>query len=105
MSAGDYARFFAKNFGQGPISKRPMAYPNAAYIKPVRYGMGAFYRPFGKGYNFWHVGAFCMPGQMNAAAWAVQWNNGYGAALSVNHCPRRTTFSELDRVMIKAVFQ
>ncbi|MBU2982894.1 beta-lactamase family protein [Lentibacter algarum] len=105
MSAADYARFFAKNFGQGAIAKQPNAFPNARYLKPTRYGMGAFYRRFGKGFNFWHVGAFCMPGQMNAAAWAVHWTNGYGVTLSVNHCPKLATFGRLDKAMVKAVFR
>ncbi len=104
MSMADYGRFFAKAFARGGVLKDPKAAPSAVVLTPTTYGLGALYRAGPKGASYWHAGAWCMPGRMNAATWSVLYSNGWGVSLSVNKCPRGKAQLRLNKALQRAVF-
>lgn len=106
MPIAEQALFWARWFGDGgEISEAPETYPHIVVEGGAGYGMGVFQRRTGEAWNFWHAGALCMPGRLNAGSWAVIWQGEWGVSVAVDTCPAWEDFGALDRALIAAVFR
>lgn len=101
-----FAALHAHWFGPtGPVGQDPFALPHADMGGGAFYGMGTVFRAFRGEHNFWHFGLLCMPGQVTAGSYAVNWMGEWSAVASFNACLGWDALFALDGALARAVFQ
>ncbi|MEP4249434.1 serine hydrolase [Tateyamaria sp.] len=100
-----YVSFLETHFGPNSITGAdPFALPHVEIAEGVYYGLGMVFRRFGDSYNFWHFGALCFPGQMNAGSYAVLWEGEVGALALYDACVDWPAMRLLDGALARAVY-
>lgn len=96
-SLGDYAVFQSLLWGnrapEGPVTDLGGG---------VVYGLGMYGRPSGEGWIWWHMGALCMPGILEATSYALVMRDGWSVAVAMDSCPDYNQLSALDRTLWEA---
>ncbi|MEM6372413.1 MAG: serine hydrolase [Pseudomonadota bacterium] len=110
MSPLDFARVHSHWFGAATQTGRdPFAYPHIAIgDQGLHYGLGTFFRKNHTGdgtFNFWHFGAQCFPGRLNAGSYAVTWGGTWTAVLGYDACVDFDTMFDLDAAMGRAAYK
>ncbi|WP_158515885.1 serine hydrolase [Pararhodobacter sp. CCB-MM2] len=88
----DYAQFHALLYGN-----RPPEGPTADLDGGAIYGLGMYGRPLDGGWIWWHIGALCIPGQVDTTSYALTLPGGWGLALAADSCPDFEALAALDR--------
>lgn len=96
-SLGDYAVFQSLLWGN-----RPPEGPVAELGGDVVYGLGMYGRPRGDAWIWWHLGAICMPGRLEATAYSLVMLDGWTVAVAMDGCPDYDQLSVLDRTLWEA---
>ncbi|WP_417629107.1 serine hydrolase domain-containing protein [Pararhodobacter aggregans] len=96
-SLGDYAVFQSLLWGN-----RPPEGPVAELGGDVVYGLGMYGRPRGDAWIWWHLGAICMPGRLEATAYSLVMLDGWTVAVAMDGCPDYDQLSTLDRTLWQA---
>ena len=106
MSVGDYAKFMHWAYGpSGKIGRAPERWPSAAMGGGAFYGMGMTQREFRGSMNYWHFGALCFPGRLNAGSYAVSWMGDWTVVVAYDACADWDAMVRLDQALAGAVFQ
>ena len=100
MAVGDYARLHAALYRDTD----PLAAPHAPMGGGAYYGLGMVFRPYQGGFNHWHFGLLCFT-DGGFGTFAVQWENGWGAAAYHNRCLDWDTTIKLDTLLSRAVYE
>ena len=69
------------------------------------YGMGMTQREFRGSMNYWHFGALCFPGRLNAGSYAVSWMGDWTVVVAYDACADWDAMVRLDQALAGAVFQ
>lgn len=109
MSPLDYARVHGHWYGQDTRTGRdPFAYPHVQMFEDgPYYGLGMVFRPNHTGdgsFNFWHFGAQCFPGRLNAGSYAVTMGGKWTAVLGYDDCVTFDTMLALDVQIGRAAY-
>lgn len=87
MTASDYAKWHAHWFGsKRRTTTHPRATAHVLVNNGIYYGLGTFFRTFQNGNTFWHFGALCFPGRMNAGSYAVSFFADWTAVAAYDGC-------------------
>lgn len=105
MSAKDYAQFHYHWFGPQGIYG---AGSPPEFLFDVgggaQYGLGMFERDVADHRNFWHFGLWCVPGSVNAGAFAVIWQGEWSVVATYDACVDWGAMGALDAVLAKVVY-
>lgn len=105
MPVADYAAFLDHWFGlNGPLGQTPTLAPHESVGNGVFYGMGMFHRPKISGFNFWHFGAWCIPGKLMTGSFTVSWEGKWRAVAYYDRCLDWDAMVALDAALVKAVY-
>ena len=100
-----YLAFLHRHFGPGSaVGDDPFAFPHVDIGDGAYYGLGMVFRRFQGGYNFWHFGAQCFPGRLNAGSYVVLWAGQMSAAAVYDACVEWNAMVGLDNALSKAAF-
>lgn len=106
MSVSDYARFLHWAFGPGgKIGRAPGRWPSVEIGGGAFYGMGMTQREFRGAMNYWHFGAHCYPGSLEAGSYAVSWMGDWSVVVAYDACVDWDAMVALDGALAQAVFQ
>ncbi|WP_299045535.1 serine hydrolase [uncultured Tateyamaria sp.] len=101
----DFAEFLHRHFGPGSaVADDPFAYPHVSLGDGAYYGLGMVFRGFRGGHNFWHFGAHCFPGRLNAGSYAVLWEGRMSAVAVFDACVEWDAMVELDYTLTVAAY-
>ena len=100
-----YLTFLHRHFGPGSqVWADPFALQHVEIGGGAYYGLGMVFRRFGDSYNFWHFGAQCFPGRLNAGSFAVMWEGKVSALALYEACVDWDTMFALDAALSRAVY-
>lgn len=100
-----YLAFLHRYFGPGSaVADDPFAYPHVYVSDGAYYGLGMVFRRFQGGYNFWHFGAHCFPGRLNAGSYTVLWAGRMSATAVYDACVDWNAMGSLDNALTVAAF-
>lgn len=104
--ATGYLAFLHEHFGPGSdLGDDPFAYPHVDMGGGAYYGLGMVFRRFRESYNFWHFGAHCFPGRLNAGSYVVIWEGRNSAAAFYDACVNWDAMIALDNTLTAAVYE
>lgn len=101
MRVGDYLRFHDHWFD---TAQADFQGPKAAIGGGAVYGLGMLSRTMQGGSNYWHFGALCFPGGLNAGSFAVAFHNAWRVVVAYDRCVDWPDMVELDAAIVKAIF-
>lgn len=105
MSTADYGRFHRHYFGpDSTIGRDPVAFPHVETGGGAYYGMGMVFRRYNDSHNFWHFGAWCLPGRLNVGSFSVSWENTWSAVAAYDGCLDWDQMGALDGALARAVY-
>ncbi|MEM8578136.1 MAG: serine hydrolase domain-containing protein [Pseudomonadota bacterium] len=96
MAPDDYAAFLHHWY------RAPDPAPRHHFGAGYWYGTGMFVRPWGAGYNFWHFGGYCIPGQLEVGSFAVSWRGEWSVVAVYDRCITESQMISLDAVLAAA---
>ena len=106
MSVGDFARLMDWGFGPGGrIGRAPGRWPAGEIGGDAYYGMGMNQRAFRGAMNYWHFGALCFPGRLEAGSYAVSWMEDWSVVVAYDACVSSEAMLQLDAVLAGEVFR
>ncbi len=105
MPVGDHARWHHHWFaGDNALATNPLDFPSAPLDGlPIRYGMGTYFRTLEPGNTFWHFGALCFPGRMNAGTYAVSLFGDWTIVAAYDVCIDWNAMMALDQTLTDAL--
>jgi len=100
-----YLEFLHTHFGpDSAVADDPLAFPHVYIGDGAYYGLGMVFRQFGDGFNFWHFGAHCFPGRLEAGSYAVLWEGRMSAIALYDACVEWGAMAALDRTLSAAAY-
>ena len=101
-----YLAFLHRHFGpESPVGQDPLAFPHVDIGGGAYYGLGMVFRPFRDGFNFWHFGAQCFPGRLEAGSYIVMWEGKVSALAVYDACVDWDTMISLDHALSTSVYR
>lgn len=101
-----YLTFLNTHFGPGSaIGIDPFAFPHVAMGGGAYYGLGMVFRVFGDSHNFWHFGAQCFPGRLEAGSYAVMWEGQASLVALYDACVSWDDMAALDTALSAAQYR
>ena len=105
MSVADYGHFHRHYFGpDSAIGRDPFAFPHVETAGGAYYGMGMTFRRYNDSHNFWHFGAWCLPGRLNVGSFTVSWEDTWSAVAAYDGCLDWDQMGALDGALARAVY-
>ena len=100
-----YLDFMTRHYGPGSaVWEDPLSLPHVKVGGGAYYSLGMLFRAFRGTYNFWHFGAQCFPGRLNAGSYAVMWEGKVSALALYDACVDWDTMVMLDGVLSRGVY-
>ena len=105
MSVEDYATWHSYWFAEGRATEtEPTRFPHAASEgSEIQYGLGTYFRTLEPGNTFWHFGALCFPGRVNAGSYAASVFGTWTVVAAYDACIDWDAMFALDQAVIGAL--
>ncbi|THH37330.1 class A beta-lactamase-related serine hydrolase [Aliishimia ponticola] len=105
-AAPGFLAFVQTHFGLGSrVASDPFALPHADMGGGVYYGLGMVFRRFNDSFNFWHFGALCFPGALDAGSFVVMFEGKVSALALYDACVSWDDMFALDAALAGAVYR